>query len=47
MNDSGDFGSSPNIFENLPEDPEKAFLVLEGEFRREADERSKTAREVV
>jgi hypothetical protein len=42
---SGDFGSPPNIFENLPEDPEKAFLVLEREFRREADERFKKARE--
>ncbi len=34
-----DFGrSNPNVFENLPQDPEDAFLVLEEHFREECDE---------
>jgi hypothetical protein len=35
MSDFEDFG--PNIYENLPSDPEQAFLLLEEKFRAECD----------
>jgi hypothetical protein len=40
MNDFDDFG---NIFENLPADPEQAFLLLEAKFRAECEERVRKA----
>jgi hypothetical protein len=39
---SDDFGASePNIFDNLPQDPEEAFLLLEGKFKNECLENIK------
>src|SRR5256885_2307510 len=32
-----------DLFENLPQDPERAFLLLEREFRRECQERIQQA----
>jgi hypothetical protein len=41
MNDFGEF--EPNVYENLPEDPEQAFLLLEEKFRAELDAITKAA----
>jgi hypothetical protein len=37
MGDFGDF--EPNVFENLPQDPEQAFLMLEDRFRLECEQK--------
>lgn len=37
-----DFGAF-NIFERLPQDPERAFLMLERQFRRDLEEQIKDA----
>jgi hypothetical protein len=41
MSDFGDFGST--VFENLPQDPEQAFLLLEDRFRRECEQQVEKA----
>src|SRR5262245_59714727 len=43
MSDFTDFGA--NIFENLPADPEQAFLLLEDKFRTECDKAVRQAHE--
>ena len=38
MSDFDDFGAPYNIYENLPDDPEQAFLLLEEKYHTECDQ---------
>lgn len=37
MSEFDQFGAPINLYENLPDDPEQAFLILEEKFRTECE----------